>query len=273
MMKKMFGLLIALLLIISAAGGAFAEGKLDNILAGGKIVMATSPDFAPYEFMDPTKAGQEAIVGSDIELAKYIAEKLGVELVIDTMDFAAVQAAVTQGRVDMAVSGFAYTEERAEAMELSAFYNLDDESGQGILVLKENAANLAKAEDFAGKKVAAQNASLQYNLLTSQLPDAVAELITIVSDGVMLLLNGKVDAVAVSGKNGLGFVNNYNVLAMSDFYFDRYDEGNVIAVTKGEKDLINAINEIIQEVNELGLYTQWMEEATALAYSLGINED
>ena len=272
-MKKIFGLFIMVALVTGMASGACAAGKLDSILASGKIVMATSPDFAPSEFIDPNKTGQDAIVGSDIELAKYIAEKLGVELVIESMDFAAVQAAVVQGRVDMAISGFAYTEERAEAMELSTYYNMDTDAGQGILVLKEKAAEFTKAEDFAGKKVAAQNASLQYNLVTSQLPDAIVELITVVSDGVMLLINGKVDAVAVSGDNGEGFVNNYDVLTMCDFYFVDDSEGTVVAVTKGETDLIAAINEIILEVNELGLFEVWKAEAVALSNALGINAD
>ena len=271
-MKKIIGLLIASLMVVCAAGGALADGKLDKILESGKIVMATSPDFAPSEFIDPNKTGQDAIVGSDIELGKYIAEKLGVELVIESMDFAAVQAAVVQGRVDMAISGFAYTPERAESMELSTYYNMESDDGQGLLVMKEKAAEFTKAEDFAGKKIAAQNASLQYNLVTAQLPDATVELITVVSDGVMLLINGKVDAVAVSGDNGLGFVNNYDVLTMCEFYFQDDSEGTVLAVTKGETDLIAAINEIILEVNELGLYKVWKAEAVELSNALGINE-
>lgn len=272
-MKKKFGLYLALALIVGFAGNACAAGRLQKILESGKIVMATSPDFAPSEFIDPNKTGQEAIVGMDIELGKYIAEKLGVELFIESMDFTAVQAAVTQGRVDMAISGFAYTEERAEAMELSTFFNKDDTTGQGLLILKEKAAEFSKPEDFAGKKVAAQNASLQYKLLTGQLPDAVPELITVVSDGVMLLINGKVDAVAVAEENGLGFINNYDVLTMSEFFFDYSSDGNVLAVPKGETDLVNAINEIIDEVNELGLYAQWKEEAIALSNELGISAD
>lgn len=272
-MKKTLGIVLAMLFVFGAAGQVFAENRLEAIIAAGKIVMATSPDFAPSEFMDPNKSGQDAIVGCDIELAKYIAEKLGVELVIETMDFSAVQAAVTQGKVDMGISGMAYTEARAEAMELSAFYNIDDDKGQSLLVLKDKADQLAKAEDFAGKKVAVQNASLQYNLLTSQLPDAVVELVTTVSDGVMLLINGKVDAVGVAVENGLGFVENYDNLVISEFVYDFASEGNVLAVTKGETELINAINEIIAEVNENGLYKQWKEEAIALSRELGISDN
>ena len=272
-MKKIIGIALALMLVALCFGSALAENKLEKILASGKIVMATSPDFAPMEFIDPTKSGQDAIVGSDIELAKYIAEKLGVGLVIETMEFSAVQAAVTQGKVDMGISGFAYTETRAEAMELSIFFNMDDDDGQGLLVLTEQADQYTTAEDFAGKKVAVQNASLQYNLLTSQLPDAIPELVSVIADGVMMLINGKVDAVGVSGTNGQGFADNYPSITLCDFYYDFESEGNVLAVTKGETELMDAINEILAEVNEAGLYKEWREAATALAKELGVSDE
>lgn len=252
------------------------KSKLDNIIEKGKITMATSPDFAPMEFIDLSKTGQDTYVGSDIELGKYIANKLGVELVIEAMDFSACQAAVTSGSVDMAVSGFAWTEERAENMALSGFYNTQDRDGkgQGVLVLKENADKYKTTSDFSSKLVAAQNGSLQHQLATNQLPEDVKlESITNLNDGVMMLITGKVDAIAVSSDNGEAFSNNYDEIIMSDFYFDYTSQGNVVAVTKGEDELLEKINEIIEEVNEKGLYQQWKEEAVSLANKLGIDMD
>jgi polar amino acid transport system substrate-binding protein len=238
--------------------------------------MATSPDFAPMEFIDLSKTGQDSYVGSDIELGKYIADKLGVELVIEAMDFSACQAAVTSGNVDISISGFAKTEERAENMALSEFYNVEDRDGkgQGILVLKENADKYKIASDFSGKVVAAQNGSLQNQLATTQLPEDVKfESITNLNDGVMMLVTGKVDAIAVSSDNGEAFANNYGEIVMSDFYFDYIGEGNVVAVTKGEDELLNEINKIIKEVNEKGLYQQWKTESISLANELGVDMD
>lgn len=272
-MKKILLVALMVCMMFTMATGALAQSKLDKILEQGKITMATSPDFAPSEFVDPAKTGQESYVGCDIELGKYIAAKLGVELVIEAMDFSAVQGAVTQGKVDMAISGFAYTDKRAESMELSIFYNMDDESGQGLLVIKENADQYTKVEDFTGKKVAVQNASLQYNLLTTQLPDAIPEIVANLNDAVMMLITGKVDAVAVAGDNGEAYAKNYDQIMMCAFYFDYSSEGNVMAVTKGETELMEAINEILSEVNELGLYAQWKAEAVALAESLGIDTE
>lgn len=271
-MKKFIAALLAAALCLTMCASALAETRLEKILASGEIHMATSPDFAPNEFIDDSKTGQDQYVGSDIELAKYIAEKLGVKLVVDAMDFSAVQAAVTTGNTDMAISGFAYTEERAEACGISTFYNIDsDGKGQGLLVLKEKADQFTKPEDFAGKTVATQNGSLQYKLTTAQLPDAKIELIADLGTAVMMLVNGKVDAVAVAGGNGEVFSNNYPEVCMSEFMFEYESEGSVMLVPKGEDELLDAINEILNEVNELGLYKQWNEEATELAKSLGVD--
>ncbi|MFR4784669.1 MAG: transporter substrate-binding domain-containing protein [Pilosibacter sp.] len=109
------------------------KGHLGKVLAAGKITMGTSPDFAPWEFKD-VSSGTTEYVGADVELAKYIAEKLGVELEIKPMEFSAIQQAVTSGNIDMGISGFAYTDERAEAMGLSERYNVNTKKGQGLLV-------------------------------------------------------------------------------------------------------------------------------------------
>lgn len=155
-------------------------------------------------------------------------------------------------------------------MQLSDFFNKTGDGGQGILILKEQADQYKSAEDFAGKKVAAQNGSLQYNLVTEQLPDAVIEPITNLNDAVMMLTGGKIDAIASAVTSGEMYLQNYEELAFSEFYFEIEDEGSVLGVPKGETELIEAINEILAEVNEQGLYEKWMEEAKELAKSLGL---
>ena len=257
-------------IMLAKLGNKASTGHLGKVLAAGKITMGTSPDFAPWEFKD-VSSGTTEYVGADVELAKYIAEKLGVELEIKPMEFSAIQQAVTSGNIDMGISGFAYTDERAEAMGLSERYNVNTKKGQGLLVKKELASQYNTAESFAGKKVATQNATLQNKLATEQLPsDVQIQLVTNITDGVMMLTTGKVDALAVSGDNGESLAKTYDDIAMADFMFDYSSEGNVIAVKKGDDDLLNAINEVIVEVNEKGLYEQWREEAVALAEKLGI---
>lgn len=281
MKKKICMLLAAIMITTSLAGCAGqeekktekkAENRLEQIKEAGKIVVATSPDFAPSEFID-NSSGKAEYVGCDMEFAKYIADKLGVELEIKAMEFSAIQQAVQSGTVDLGLTGFAYTEKRAEAMELTDKFNIENEGGyQGVLVLKENADKFNTAEDFKGLKIAGQNASLQQNLIEGQLPkDITFQPVTAIADGVMMVITGKVDALAVDSNNGQSLIDSYPEVAMANFQFEYGDEGNVIGIQKGQTELLEAINEIIKEVNEAELYPQWKQEAIELAKSLGIS--
>ena len=257
----------------SSDGAASETGnRLEAIKAAGKITMATSPDFAPNEFED-ISSGTKKIVGSEIDLGEYIAEKLGVELVIEPMDFAACQAAVTSGAVDMSIAGYSVTPEREANMGMSHLYQAEEDDGksQGVLIKKDKAAEYTTAESFAGKKVAAQNGSLQQQLATAQLPDAEVEVITNANDGVLMLSTDKVDGFVIATGTGEQYAANYPDLVMSDFYFDITDDGNAVAVPKGEDELLAAINDIIDEVMEKGLYKQWYDENLELAKSIGLD--
>lgn len=270
-MKKLFcAALAAAMLMATMSGCGSSQNRLEKIKESGKLVLATSPDFAPLEFED-LSSGEAQYVGSDIELAKYIAEKLGVELEISAMDFSAVQAAIPSGQADIAISGFAKTEERAQNMELSTPFNITEDGGQTVLVAKGQGANYTAAEDFSGLQIGAQNGSLQYNLVSEQLPEDV-EIVPVgsLNDGVLMLETGKIDALASDLSNAELLLESHDGIETTDFMFEYSSEGNVAAVKKGETELIEAVNEIIEEVNELGLYDQWKEEATELAKSLGL---
>ena len=274
-MKKFVSIILAMALCLTMCASALAETRLEKIQNAGVIHMATSPDFAPLEFIDDSKTGQDMYVGADVELAKYIAKGLGVDLIIDPMDFAAVQASIAMKSTDMAIAGFAYTEERAEMCEMSIYFNIttDDEEdkGQTLLVPAGMEHEYATAESFAGKKIAVQNGSLQQQLAMQQLPKDV-ELVPVADLGtsIVMLSEGKVDAIGVDGSNGELFAANYPEVAVCDFKYVYEGEGNVLMVPQGETELIEAINAILQEVNDLGLYQQWKDEATALAKSLNI---
>ena len=244
--------------------------RLDKILAAGVITCATSPDFAPNEFID-ISSGETKYVGCDMDLAQYIADSLGVKLEIVPMKFDAIKAAVTTGQVDMAIAGLAYTEDRAKNMQLSDFFgNTDADEGQGIVILKENADKLKTADDFAGKKVLAQNGSVQLDLTTAQLPNANCTPIADVNNGVMEVLTNQADGLTLDLAVAKVMLTTHKELAISDFQFEYESKGNVIGCTKGETKLINAINMIVKEVNDKGLYKPWKDKAVELAKSLGV---
>lgn len=249
---------------------AESQGVLDQIKADGVLYVTLSPDFAPMEFVDSSKDGQEQYVGFDVTLAKYIADYIGVDLVIEPMSFDACQTAVYTGSVPMSISGYSWTEERSENYEISDYYYAgDNETEQVILIKKTNADKYTSAEDFSGVDVGAQNASLQMNLLTSQLPDANPITIGDLGVGVLELQNGSIEALAVAKGNAEMILDSNPDLMICPWEFEvaaEY-EANIILITKGETALLNVVNEALAKAYADGLYGTWYEDAVALAKS------
>ena len=143
-----------------------------------KLYVATSPDYMPHEFVNKNEKGQAQYVGADIEFAKKIAEDMGKPLYIDAMGFTETLAAVQNGKVDLAISGFTYKKERAENYEMSNSYFDDGDGTQTLITLK---SNLEKFKNFElinkeSVTVGAQSNSVQYDYAAEQLPNAKIEM-------------------------------------------------------------------------------------------------
>ena len=293
-MKKMISMLLALVMALSlvacgaqpttndngntASGGDSAAepaNALEKIKADGVLTVALSPDFSPMEFVDSSKTGQDQYVGFDITLAKYIAENLGVELVIEPMGFDASQTAVYTGSVPMSISGYSWTEDRAENYELSDYYYAgENETRQALLIKKENADKYTSPEDLAGQDVGAQNASLQMQLVTEQLTDANPISIGDITVGVMELKSGNIEALAVAYGNAEMIVDANPDLAICTWEFDVKAEysANVIMMQKGETELLDAVNAILAQAKEANLYDGWYKDAVELGKSENAQE-
>ena len=250
-MKKIFALVLAVMMLMTCSL-ALAD-RLEDIQAAGKIVIATSPDWPPYEYIDD--AGE--IVGTDVLMMQWIAEQLGVELEIQPLAFDACLAAVGRGDVDLMVAGLTYDEERLNAMELTGVYW--NEGAQGLLVKKGEGAAYNSAEAFNGKAVAAQNGTNQQIMVEEQLTGATLELITKIPDGVNMVKNGSVDALAVPKTVYDSVLAENDDLEIAEFAFD-FEGGNYIASVKGEEALTEKIQELIDQINEEGLYQQWGDQ-------------
>ena len=295
-MKKLFAMLLALVMTMGlmacgaqptaandtdgdAAGedAAVTEpaNALEKIKADGVLTVALSPDFSPMEFVDSSKTGQEQYVGFDITLAKYIAENLGVELVIEPMGFDASQTAVYTGSVPMSISGYSWTEERAQNYELSDYYYAgENETRQALLIKKENADKYASPEDLAGQDVGAQNASLQMQLVTEQLTGADPISIGDITVGVMELKSGNIEALAVAYGNAEMIVDANPDLVICTWEFDVKAEysANVIMMQKGETELLDAVNAILAQAKDSNLYDGWYKDAVELGKSENAQE-
>ena len=271
-MKKFVCLLLAALtvFVLCACGSSGEKSALQEIKDSGVLTVALSPDYSPMEFVDSSKTGQEQYVGFDVMLAQFIAEELGVKLEIQAMSFDACQTAVSTASVPLSISGFSWTEERAENFELSDYYYAgENETEQVLLIRKADADKYKTAEDFDGVDVGAQNASLQMMMVTEQLPNAKAYTIGDIGVGVLELQSGNIEALAVAAGNAEMIVDSNPDLMVCEWEFDVKTEyeANVVLITKGETELLEAVNAALQKAYDEGYYGVWYEEAVELAKS------
>ena len=280
-MKKIIALALATLMVLSMFAGCGAAGDKAEALytltgkykdtkvttvTEGKLTVAISPDFAPMEFVDPTKTGQDMFVGFDPILAKYIAEELGLELEIMPMDFSACQTAVYTGAVDMSISGYSWSEDREANYNLSDYYYAgENENEQVLITLAENGDKFATAEGLVGAKIGAQNASLQQSLTEAQLPDSELVLFTDLGTAVLQLKSGDFDCVAVADGNGDAIIAKNPEIAKSGFvfYVDPKETGNVIMLHKGADDLTNIVNQILADSEQY--WESWYAYASSIS--------
>ncbi len=255
---------------------------LDSIVPAaspdGQLTVATSPDFAPMEFVDLSKDGDDQFVGFDILLAKYIAAQLNKELVIKPMSFDAVMAAVQTGSVDLGMAGFSWTEERAKNFFITDWYEAGaNETSQVVIVKSDKEGQFNTAADFAGLKIGAQGASLQKVLVEGQLIPEGAEiqLFENLNDAVAALLTDKIDALAVAFGNGEAFISaNQGEIAFSGFEFEVDDmyKNNVILVNSGNEELGNQVNEVLAQIKADNTTEGWYEACQLLAEIKTIDE-
>ena len=262
-MKRAIIILLAAALLVCFVG-CKKEAKKTT------LTVAMSPDFAPMEFVDTSKTGQDQYVGFDITLANYLAQELGLTLELKAMSFDACQTAVQLGSVDMSISGFSWTEEREENFLLRDYYIAGgNETQQSVITVKAKEGTVTEPAGFAGWKVGAQAASLQEKLVQEALIPAGAEMVTYksIDDAVLALQTGKIDALAVAHGNGEAIISNNPDIAFTgyDFEVDPKYENNVILLNKNSTDLLKKVNEALAKALAANLYDGWYNDAKALA--------
>ena len=280
-MKKSLSIFIVLVLSFCLfASVQAASDRLEQIKERGYIVFCTEPYWAPNEFIDPNKTGDAQYVGSDIELAKVIAERLGVELRIKPLDFSAVLAGTVEGKCDMAISAIAWSEERSMAMRLSRGYYYEaeeSEDGYGFLVRGGDVEKYNSIEDLAEAIVITQSGSVQegyYNKFCGNAKNF--KLVANMTDAYLAVSEGKADVCITAISSGKLYAEANGGLAVPDFKFDLDEEetGTVIALPlDGTESLMEEINALIGEILESGQYIEWRDEYVEYARSLGLENN
>ena len=220
----------------AASSGAAA---LSTVVAG-KLTMATNATFPPYEMT--TDSGE--IEGIDVDTAKAIAEKLGLELQIDDMDFDAALLSVQQGKADIVMAGVTVTDERKAVMDFSDSYATGIQS-----IIVPNDSDIASPDDLAGKKIGTQRGTTGYIYCSDDFGD---ENVVAYDDGltaVQALKNGQVDAVVIDNAPAQEFVAANPGLKVLDTSYA--EEDYAIGMAKGSA-LEDAVNKALEELKADG---------------------
>ena len=243
-----------------------ASGRLARIRSLGRLTVATSPYYPPQEFIDNTKTGTDRFVGADMELARLIAERMGVELEIVPMEFADVLSSVAAGRYDLAVSALSFTSGRAAVLEMSkGYYYSNEQASSGLMIREADAGTIRSAGDLAHRDIVAQSGSLQETMAADnisfyrkfrRLPSA--------GDVYDAVMEGKADAGIVDIAIAKVYIENHpgcGLMIVPGVVFSLQPQytGDRIAAQKGEIELIYFVNGVIDEVLSSGQYESWFE--------------
>ena len=271
-MKKFLALTMAVamsLSLVACGGGSSSNGSASSTADGsntsasqsgasstgsygefttveeGKLIMSTNAQFPPYEMV----ATDGSFEGIDVEVAGAIAEKLGLELVVDNMGFDAALQAAQQGKSDMVMAGVTVNEERLQVMDFSDTYA----NGVQVVIVKEGSD--VTLDNLGEKMIGCQMGTTGYIYCSAPVEEGGygEDHVTAYEDGavaVQALVNGQVDAVVIDNLPAQAYVEANPGLTILDTEYA--NEEYAIGVAKGNTALLNAINTALAELTEDG---------------------
>ena len=238
------------------------KGAIKTV-SSGTLTVATSPDFAPYEFYSIADDGTPALAGFDMSLAKYIADYLGLKLEVIPMDFDGTLMEVQNKNVDLGIAGYSPDPSRAEIMEFSTIYY---EGGQSFVTTKANAGKFKSLEDTNKKEysIAAQVGSIQMDLAAKNSPNADIIALSKVTDIIAELITGKISGAYIETVVAKAYQKNYPDLELVlDVPYE--SEGSAIGVSKGNLALLEGVNRAIAQALSDGSMNAFVAEANEKA--------
>lgn len=272
-MKKKIGLLIGIMLILSSMllacsnmedanskNSNFASYSLEGIKEKGKLVMGTSADYPPNEFHILVD-GKDEIVGFDIEIGKYIADELGVELEIKDMEFNNLLGGLSTGMLGIVIA--AMKNEPDRDANFTKPYDVD--GVHRILIRKSDIDKFKSEEDFDGTTLGAQTGSIQTDMAQDINGTTVKELPTL-NILIMELKTEKIDGIVMPNDAAQSYTQiNDDIMLIEEIKLTHGEGGASIALKTGNDELTEKINGIIDELIEKDLVEKWKAEAKELS--------
>ncbi len=265
MMKKIIALALALIMVFAlvACGNNNTADNKYNTITPGVLTVATSPDYAPYEFYALDKDGKATLAGFDMALAQYIADELGLKLEVVPMDYNGILGEMAAKTADLAIAGLSPDPERLEAMDFSDTYY---EGKQAFVTTKTNAAKFTDlaSTNNAEYTIAAQTGTIQEDLAKEFSPNADYVSLPKATDIIGELVAGTIDGAYVEWDVAAAYQANYPELTtLCEVPYAA--EGNVIGVLKGNTALLEAVNTALNKCVDSGTFSTFVAEALELA--------
>lgn len=273
-MKKNISKLILLVMSLVLVVGCTALKKsnennndkadvLSKIKANGKLVVGTAPGYPPFEFT-VNKSGKSQVVGADIDLAKKIADEIGVELEIKAMDFDALIMALQSSKVDMVITSMTPTEERKKSVDFSDVYF---EGTNSIIVNSNFSKDISKEDDLKNIVLGVQRGSVQEIYAKEVLKAPKIKSLTAIPDLIADMKNGNIDGIIASTVVAKINANQYEGIKLIDVNLSQANkEEAAIAIKKGDnKSLLDIVNKTIKSLKDSGQYEEILNKNIDLA--------
>ena len=269
MMKKFLALMLAMVMALSlvACGGTANDNTSDGAKDNDEkteLVLGTSADYAPFEFMYPDESGEMVYGGIDVSVAKYIAEDMGLTLKVENMGFDYLLPSLDKGDFDIVLAAMEATPERLENADFSDPYYTD--VPPAILVKADKAGQYKTLADFNGKSVGAQTATTKLDMV-NDIEGANPVALQSVLDLVNELVYDKVDAILVDGGVAAEYAASNPDLVVADASSELGEATPYcVAVAKGDpKGLLPGINAAIAKMNEANMLETFIADANKLS--------
>lgn len=280
-MKKLLKIFICSLLTVSLFGCSAStssentpeeDNSLAKIKEKGELIIGTSADLAPREF-HMVVDGKDTIVGYDIDIAKEIANDMGVELKIQDMSFDGLLTSLNAGHVDMVIAGMVATEERKKVVDFTIPYgkSTDESDGQKLVIRTDDKDLYTTVDSLTDKKLGVQKGGLQEEIAKSQVSNAKITYLTKIPNMIMDLQMKKVDAIILPTDIAKNYANEYDNIYITEIPLEQKEQGTAIAVKKGGQSLIDQANSTLERLMSDGTMDEIIEYNEKLVEELNAN--